>query len=246
MPDNWCGAHKRTLPCKSCFVAGEKLRKRWKTSRRYRARTEYATRLPFLWFDEEIQVIRDLAGKESTHEITRQVNEVREKIPLPPRSVAGVRGYAETHGIDLMPKELWSATAIAPLLGVNYLTVRYWHDHGWLVGKSWGKFHLYDTSEIAELIQQRPWLVDPQYVSHPAIRQVAEVASRRDPWLRVREVAKILGVSKTRILENIHKIPHQKRTGHNGAYMIQASVLPQFREICEAAIQRPWQLRRAA
>lgn len=237
----YCNAHKQTKPCTICARVVIKLKAIWQSPERKAKHQEEMKQRINAWFNEEVDLLKSLAGSCGSEEIAKRINILRKSYGLPPRDKSRVLAWAELHRISLLPTTVHSTSQAARMLGVHVTTIQYWNKNGWIKGKSWGQHWVYSETEMMQLITDRPWLVDVQKIPAGTIRNHAEVILRRNPWLKTSEIAKLVPIHPDTLLNYVKdgKIIANKRSGLNGVKLIQASDIPRIRELlAEAAENR--------
>ncbi len=236
-PEGFCKAHYKPKPCASCQSASNTQKRVWASPERHNQHMRSLSQRDNAFFDEEIRLIKELAGNSSTQDITNRVNKLRATYPLPKRNVGSIRSWAEGHGVSLMLNTVHTNHELINLLAVSAMTINGWRKRGWLIGKPWGAFWVYEDQELLAFINAKPWLFDFQHMASGPFRRAAEIANKRDPWLRVAQISRMVPLSQSSVLEYAHAgvIEFHQRTGHNGAIMIQASAVGTIRKLLAEA-----------
>lgn len=230
---NTCRSHFKPLPCQSCVHSKIANRLTWQKESVRQAHREAATKRDMSWFDDEELIVRSHAGFLHTGEITNLINAIRDKYHLPHRRSDSISTWAHSHELNLHPhRSVYSLERTINTIGVTISTMRWWRKLGYLTGRSWGKFWVFDESELIDFVQTKPWLVDADRIQPGIVQQMAEMANRRDPWLRTNDLAKLVPVRPATVINLIHEgvIEAKKRPGHNRPYMIKASTVPAIRD----------------
>lgn len=179
------------------------------------------------WFDEEIEFIENAVGKMSGHEICDAINQIRARYKVKPRTIDSVWCMINSLGLSLERENLYSASQLAKIFGVTYISIGNWRKLGWLVGRKWDNFTVYDEDAIIQFAQNYAWAFDLKHMPNGKFKTAAELANRRDPWLTLRDVSRIVNITDKTIAKYVrrHNIPHQTRPFHNGQMFVRASTI---------------------
>lgn len=223
----WCASHKKPMPCVSCVLNAESNRAVWRDPVRRQKRIDELLRRKNAWLDEETQVLYDYAGKLPVQALVDKVNAIRQEHNLPGRTVSAVLKRIEERGLSaLRNPDILSMPEVKQLFGApKYHKVGLWHRQGLLVGMRWTYYDVFTMAELESLIREKPWLLDVDKMPSGRLKMLAEAVVRRNPYIRVRELAKQISVPARRIRELCRRgdVPYEKRPGPDGAYMIRAS-----------------------
>lgn len=228
-----CRAHKKLRPCPCCASASITQKRIWQTSQRRMQHRASQARRDSAFLEPEIRLIKTLAGTMSSMDVTSHVNTWRVARGFQPRGLESIRTWSQGHGVPLSYGTVRTNNELISLLGVSYNTIRAWRSAGVLVGQPWGKFWVYPDAELLALITRDPWRVDVTHMAYGPFRQAVEVAGKRDPWLGIHAFALAVPTSLNRVIEAIKTgaIPFRQRTGHHGAYRLQASSVGLLRSL---------------
>lgn len=230
----FCRAHGKSKPCPACASLSETQKRLWATPERRQKHTQSLSEREDTYFDDEAVIIRKLAGVESTAHILAEVNALRKRYLLKPRTLGSIHAWAEAHETSLMMAiTVHSLDEVSTMFGVSNNTVRAWRDNGWLPSRMWGKFCVFDDRALLAFVKAYPWLMDAERIKYAPLRAAAEQANKRDGWIKARDMAPMVPMPIDMLLRMLHKdvVPHQQRTGHNAAFMIQRSAIRQIREV---------------
>lgn len=233
LSDRMCRAHKRAKPCASCVSASVAQKRRWTAEARYKAHLDAMATRDEAYCEEEIELIRSCAGRMAAADIAVAVSKIRMHYGLSPRTKGSVHAWAERNGVSLFMDGSYSLDVVRRMLGVSSVTLEVWRERGWLTGRSWAKFWVYEDAELHRFVADYPWLLDDHRIAVASLRTTHAMANRRDPWLRARHLSKLVPMSTETLIDYLHRgyVPYHQRTGHNGAYMVQASSVPLIRDL---------------
>lgn len=215
------------MPCVSCANASILQKRIWQTPHRRRLHQVAQARRESAFLEDEVVIIKSIAGTMSSMDVTAQINAWRTARGFKPRSLDAVRTWAQHHDIPLTYGAVRTANELVGLLGVSQNTIHAWRKSGVLTGLAWGKFWVYTDAELLSMVAREPWRFDVPHMGPGLFRQAVEVAGKRDPWLDIHAFAKAVPTPLCHVIEAIKQraIPFQQRAGHHGAYRLQASAV---------------------
>ena len=195
-----------------------------------------------VWGDDELAVVRRLAGKCTAAEIGLAVER---ECGIVPRSKAGVSIVAARYGISLA-RVGYSASELARIMGVRGMAVRRWIEIEALRAERWANSLYWVISEesVIAFLRQYPWLYDLGMIrpNHP-LYMIAVAAHRGGRWLGAKEIGMKLSLSPSVIqrMARQGEAPSQKR---NREHLVREADLDLWRDAVRAArIRRLAQLR---
>lgn len=227
-----CRAHKKQKPCVSCAKASVRSKATWQTAERRKKHRVAMSRRETAWFDEELEFIQAHVGKMSSYEMRDNLNEIRDKYKARHRSVGSVRAMVESMGLTLHRDGSYSVNQLCELFCVTSQMVSRWVESKWLTGRAWGQFTIFDEDEVLSFAQEYPWAFTLSKMPPSKFKTSAELVTRRNPWLCLKEISRIVGIRDETIAIYLKKynIPHVTRPGHNGRILVQASNIDLIRE----------------
>lgn len=189
------------------------------------------------WLPAEELRLRELAGAVEVRDIARILT-LEFHVP---RTKHAVKAHARVLDLSLW-WDGYSQNQVAELFGVGPPVVCRWRQEGLLQGEAWGRRGRgrfgqwrFTQVDIASFITSYPWAYDLEYMVAGAFRSRAEVAHRADPWLRLPDAARLVGLHPDTFRHKLRQglIPYQRRVAGVGSakMMIRASDLtPHLRE----------------
>lgn len=226
-PCSECGVHpgRGAGLCRGCST-----RKSWRDGKFAHIAEKRGDR----WLPEEDDLLRHMAGRFDARAITLEFARIGRV-----RSEAAIKRHAGQLGVSLWWND-WTLNEVARLFCASYRTIRSaWIDTGLLAAQrrpgrgraADGEWRIREV-DIETLIRTCPWVYDSaklQPQSHRLARLAREI-QLRDPWLRVADVARALGVTPGCVVRLCEKgvIPSQRRRvnvqggGPPGAFVVRA------------------------
>lgn len=194
-----------------------------------------------LWSDDDLEYLQEHWGRVADDEVARHLN----------RSISAVVLKAKRLGISRR-ENVWTATNVAELFGVNIKTVVRWIDRGWIAGKKApfgsggqnGEYRAWsiDDASVERFVRRQGWAYDwRRMIEGEYLTRLARSIAKSDPWLTIDDCAAELRLHRGTVSRWTKEgLPHRYRPKQSQRGPNQGIIVVKHSELLAFA-ERHWQ-----
>jgi hypothetical protein len=192
------------------------------------------------WSEEDKEYLQEHWGRKSDMAIAETLS----------RPVGALTNQAKRLGINRR-QNVWTATNVANLFGVNIKTVVRWIDRGWIEGKKApfgsggqrGEYRAWsiDDESVETFVRRNGWAYDwRRMIEGEYLTRLARSIAKSDPWLTIDECAAALSLHRGTVSRWTKEgLPHRYRPKQSQRGPIQGIIVVERSELLAFA-ERHW------